>query len=154
MSQGDEKAKAKLSTDLDEIWDLLIWWTSFSFDLVLSRERNLPKWFCPKKTLISAFIWTCADQFLSNDETAAGYYISIPIWITLTFSQGHSCIRNTKFLCLFSCKFVGRFGQGLVCCHNQTIIRSVYNFPPTSYLEYHCKMRGGGAGEEDEKITL
>ena len=37
-------------------------------------------------------------------------YIPISTWMTLTFVQGHSCIRNQKLGCQFSCKFKYRFG--------------------------------------------
>ena len=44
--------------------------------------------------------------------------ILILIWVTLTFIQSHSCMRNQKLCCLFSYKFKYRFGWNSVCCHN------------------------------------
>ena len=45
-------------------------------------------------------------------------YIMVSLWMTLTFIQGHSCIRNKKFGCPFSHQFGYQFGLNSACCHN------------------------------------
>ena len=50
----------------------------------------------------------------------AQVYIVIPLYMTLTFSQGHSFLRNQKLLHSFSLKFLNRFGRNLVYCHTFT----------------------------------
>ena len=42
----------------------------------------------------------------------------IPVWMTLTFIQGHSHTRKQQLPNSFSCKFLSRFGWNLTCCHN------------------------------------
>ena len=45
-------------------------------------------------------------------------YILIPVWMTLTFIEGHSCIRNQKLQCPFSDTFKYQFGWNSGCCNN------------------------------------
>ena len=45
-------------------------------------------------------------------------YIFILVWMTLTFIQGHSYIRNQKLWCPFSHKFKYIFVWNSVCFHN------------------------------------
>ena len=48
-------------------------------------------------------------------ETAR-FYVLISAWMTLTFIQGHSCIRNKKIWCPFSRKFKDWFRWNSVYC--------------------------------------
>ena len=40
------------------------------------------------------------------------------VWVTLTFFQSHSFMRNQNFRCPLSHKLKHRFGWNSVCCHN------------------------------------
>ena len=42
----------------------------------------------------------------------------IPVWMTMTFIQGHSCMRNQKLVHSFLCKFLAWFWLNLTYCHN------------------------------------
>ena len=66
-------------------------------------------------------IWIFAHQFLSDMVwwyRQLKLYILIPVWMTWTFIQGHSCLRNQKLLYPFSHIFLHWFGWNSVCCYN------------------------------------
>ena len=44
--------------------------------------------------------------------------ILISVWMTLTFIQGHNCVRNKKLWCPCPHKFLYQSGWNSVCCHN------------------------------------
>ena len=51
-------------------------------------------------------------------------YCTIPVWMTLTFSEGHSCLRRLQHWS--SCKFLCSFGCNLVCFHGLLVCWSSY----------------------------
>ena len=51
-------------------------------------------------------------------------YILVSVLMTLTFIQGHSCMRNPKLWYPFSYKCKYQFGLNAVCCHSLLIFWS------------------------------
>ena len=54
------------------------------------------------------------------------------VWMTSTFIQGHSCIRNQSatVILLHTSQVLNWFGENVVCCHNLLVYwssRSIYN---------------------------
>ena len=81
-----------------------------------------------KITQTLACVWTFTDWFHSNllMIEITKVYISIPLWMILTFIQSHSCVRNQKLLFLFPGKFCCWFGWNLICCHNLLVCGSSF----------------------------
>ena len=77
-----------------------------------------------KKLLTLTCIQTFTDQFLSFSFKlvmmieATKLYILKSVWMTLTFIQGHSCMKNQKLWCPYSRRFMYQFGLNSVCRHN------------------------------------
>ena len=55
-------------------------------------------------------LWTHFFQIFDMMIETTALYFFIPVRMTLTFIQGHSKMRNQKFLCSFSHKFLNWFG--------------------------------------------
>ena len=55
-------------------------------------------------------------------------YICIPVWKSLTFTQGHSCMRNEILLSPNSLKLHSWSGWNSVCCHNLMVCGSSWKF--------------------------
>ena len=83
-------------------WDLLVWWTWHSFYLFHSivMGENPTCMISLEKLQCLA----CIQTFGMMRKTTTPY-ILISVWITLTFIQGHSRIRNQKFGVHFLTKF-------------------------------------------------
>ena len=115
----------KLSVDLNEIWSAVETWcneshTHFSWFFWYSRERTLHKRSRSKNVCIGFYsnIWRLISFKLYMMIETIELCILISVWMTLTFIQDHSCMRNKKCWCPFSRKFVCPFGLNSVCCHN------------------------------------
>ena len=71
---------------------------------VLKKENNK---ICPHKKE--------NNNKKSNNNYNFGYdeatvlYITIPVWMTFTFSQGYNCMRNQKLQLPFSLKYLNWF---------------------------------------------
>ena len=99
--------------------------------LVVCRPMNVQarkaylRDFVQNKTLMLACIWTFYGPIsfkLSVTIDTTKVDILILDWITLIFNEGHSYLRNEKFVRgkknLLSRTFDGRFGWNLVSCRN------------------------------------
>ena len=62
------------------------------------------------------------------------FYILISVWMTLTFIQGHSCMRNQKLLCPFSWKHCRWFGLDSVFATNCWFVKAHAKFVCTSNI--------------------
>ena len=112
-------------------WDLLVWWTSYSFYLVHSVVKGKN----PTCLILWKNTWTlaCIQTFNTPISFKLGMMIGttklcilISVRMTLTFIQAYSYMRNQKLWCSFSHKFgssfshkFGRwFGRNWEWCHN------------------------------------
>ena len=87
--------------------------------VVLSCPFNIPGRNCPTDMILfkknfnfGLYSHICSQISFKLDMMikTTKLYILISVWMTLTFIQGHSCIRNKKKLwCPFSCKFTRIF---------------------------------------------
>ena len=123
-SQECEKAKTSVlitSQRYQWIWMKFVetWWcdeTHFHFrsSVQYSRETTLLMWFCLKNKPFNTGLYSDNYRPISFKLGAMivtpKLYILISVWVTLTFSQGHSCMRNQKLQCPFSPKFKYWFG--------------------------------------------
>ena len=91
-------------------WDLLVWWTSYSFyliHLVFKGENSTPVILLKKNFNIGLYsdIYRPVSCKLCVMIETTKPYTHISVWLTVTFIQGHSCMRNQKVQCPFSRKF-------------------------------------------------
>ena len=59
-----------------------------------------------KKTTFSIDLYSDIYRLISLIVETTKLYISVSVWMTLTFIQGHSCMRNEKLWHPFSSKFI------------------------------------------------
>ena len=108
-SQESEKAKtsAPIISETDTVlndlkgiycWDLLIWWTSYSFYVVHSILKGENPTYVNSLKKRLACIQTFTDHFLGMMLNVTKLYSLIPPWMTLMFRQGHKVMRS-KSLC-------------------------------------------------------
>ena len=108
--------------------NLLVWWISHLFVDVQCKF----KWESHRVILLTNFkIGLCADiydWFLSVMVwwQIPLYSTSLSVWMTLSFFQGHSCVRKQTVPCLFSCKFHSQLRWHLECCHDLLVCWSSY----------------------------
>ena len=81
---------------------LLVWWASYSFYLVrLIFKRENP---------VYVILFKKKSFKLGMMIEIATLYILMPVWMSLTFVHGHSCMRNQKLLWPYYHKCLYRFG--------------------------------------------
>ena len=81
-------------------WDLLVWCIKLKFN-----GENYTSVISLKRIVMLACLWISMDQFcfkLSIIIETTKLYTLIPVWMTMMFIQGYSCMRNQKLLCSFS----------------------------------------------------
>ena len=118
-------------------WDLLIWWTSYSFCLVLLIFKGEDPAY--KISLRGFNVGSYFDTYrpISFKVGMTGeitkLYILISVWMALTFIHGHSCMR---FFFLNPRTFHCRFQWSSVCCLNQLVCcSSLLDLPCTAIFK-------------------
>ena len=104
-----------------------MWWISYWFYLVHSifKGKNSINVISLKKNFITGLhsdIYTPISFKLCMMVEIKKIYIWIPVWMTLTFIQGHSCMRNQKLLSTIL--EILQFGWNLLSFHNLLVCGS------------------------------
>ena len=89
---------------------ILIWYRPINI-----QERTKGRGFCKRKKILGC-VWTFTDLFLSN---LIWWQISVnsAVWMTLTFTQDHSCMKKQNVWCsFFSTIFFNKFIWNSVHC--------------------------------------
>ena len=139
LCQLSQKFAFDLNGFLVCCWDLLVWWFHTCFILTVpfsiqgrepdshdfvkkTNKQKTPKTkkIKQKNFNISLYsdIYECVPFKLGLMIETSELYILTSVWMTLTSIQGHSCMRNQRLWCPFSCKFQYRFGWNSACCHS------------------------------------
>ena len=87
------------------------------------------------KSLAFACIQTFTDQFLSSLIEATKLYILTSVWMSLTFIQGGSCMKNPDLLCPFSGEFRFWFGWSSVYATTCWFVEVLANFFCTNNVQ-------------------
>ena len=117
------KVSDQVKWNLVYCWDLSVWWTSYSFDLIHSIIKG------ENPTCVISYEKTFDNGLYSDIYRLVSFKhglmvkitkfcILISLWMTLTLIQGHSCMRTQTLWCPFSRKIRYWFGWNSLCCHN------------------------------------